>query len=583
MTILLCRFVQRVVASKPGMVTSDVRTSLAYTTRQIAAAPVFTPDGGTHDTNQRHVNTTISTTTAATRIRYTVNSHLPTRDNGTLGNRQSWFSTPTRDTYTVKALAFKAGWADSDVSTSESYITKAIVAAPVFLPDGATHVANTRSVAFSASSSTSGTTTRYLIHTNQGPTRTSTMTNMDGNNYIEISNLPAMSTQRFSMGAWFKTSTGCPDGRDWMGAGAGLLRATVHSNGKPKLGSNHSTNGVSVGDGALVMRDGAWHHLLVTYGRGDVKLYVDGEEEQSAPAVEHELFTAVRFGASFSTANTCIMADTHNAMVWASELTPRMVQSVYSGAEHLLRYHPQPDFFFKLDDSWDEFETTSITREGTALCTDCVVAPEFKWKSYAVQDPRYETAGNPQVTGLGSGLKVTGWDYFLVELPSNMSTVGSTIAAWVKTEQDSPDWAEWWGAESFNLRLETRPSGCPQLYSEGDSTNGQSTSDAIARVRDGHWHHLAVVYGLDGVELFVDGESQLVAPAFTPRTFSKLKVCIHAWLGAALLMRAVRWEVHTSPTALEYEPHSRTCGYGESSLGLHKCGMRWTCLICSTR
>ena len=205
------------------MVTSDVRTSLAYTTRQIAAAPVFTPDGGAHDTNQRHVNTAMSTATAATRIRYTVNSHIPTRGNGTLGNRQSWFSTPSENTYIVRALTYKAGWADSDVSTSEIYTTKAIVAAPVFLPDGATHVANTRSVAFSASSSTSDTATRYMIHTNQGPTRTTTMTNMDGNNYIEISNLPAMSTQRFSMGAWFKTEVGCPDDRDWMGAGAGLL------------------------------------------------------------------------------------------------------------------------------------------------------------------------------------------------------------------------------------------------------------------------------------------------------------------------------------------------------------------------
>eukprot|EP00658_Telonema_sp_P-2_P077910 TRINITY_DN7170_c0_g1_i3.p1 TRINITY_DN7170_c0_g1~~TRINITY_DN7170_c0_g1_i3.p1 ORF type:complete len:179 (+),score=45.11 TRINITY_DN7170_c0_g1_i3:120-656(+) len=44
-------YVQRAVASKPGMVTSDIGVSGTFNMRQIVAAPGFTPDGATHGAN----------------------------------------------------------------------------------------------------------------------------------------------------------------------------------------------------------------------------------------------------------------------------------------------------------------------------------------------------------------------------------------------------------------------------------------------------------------------------------------------------------------------------------------------------
>ena len=43
-------------------------------------------------------------------------------------------------------------------------------------------------------------------------------------------------------------------------------------------------------------------------------------------------------------------------------------------------------------------------------------------------------------------------------------------------------------------------------------------------MRDGHWHHLAVVYGESAVQLLVDGVVQLSAAALSPASYSSLRV-----------------------------------------------------------
>ena len=79
---------------------------------------------------------------------------------------------------------------------------------------------------------------------------------------------------------------------------------------------------------------------MITSGEGFVKLYVDGVEEQSAAAVSMGTFQSVRFGSSWADGNHCVVAAAGMAMVWTRELSPQMVQSVFSGADEFARLSP---------------------------------------------------------------------------------------------------------------------------------------------------------------------------------------------------------------------------------------------------
>ena len=282
---------------------------MPYHTRRIVASPEFSPDGGTHDTNQRRVGGAISSSSSDSRIRYKTDGTNPTVSSGTPGYAQIFTAGSVAASYNINAIAYKPGWSDSDVSVSAAYTTKAIVSTPSFSPDGDTHDADQRSVSFSVSSSTGGAAVRYVVHSLQGKSsRSSVSATLNGNNYIELSSLTSMSTQAFSMGAWFKTSTTASDSTDWMGGSATQLRVQLNSAGKPQLQSSQCSNGCSSGDGSTAVRDGNWHHLLVTYGTGFVTLYVDGQQEQTAAALSATTFTAVRFGGSWASGNRCILA-----------------------------------------------------------------------------------------------------------------------------------------------------------------------------------------------------------------------------------------------------------------------------------
>jgi RHS repeat-associated protein len=89
---------------------------------QEVAEPSFNPDGGTYSTNQPR-NVTVSTTTAGANIRYTLNGSTPSATNGTLiasSSGTAWV-TPTTQGTTLKAIAFKTGWTNSQVHSATYY------------------------------------------------------------------------------------------------------------------------------------------------------------------------------------------------------------------------------------------------------------------------------------------------------------------------------------------------------------------------------------------------------------------------------------------------------------------------------
>lgn len=196
----------RAIAYRSGWVDSPVSSTTFYLKR-IVAPPYFTPNQAEAVENTRQIRVSITSSTnqatdgadpylSSCQTRFIVNGGTPSSSNGTLGNRLLFAASTVEATYTVQAISFKAGWADSVPITSGVYTTRAVVATPTFTPDGGSHSADTRSISFSTSSGTAGTDFRRTVHEYDGvPTSTDTVWNDDanfgaadltGSNYLEF-------------------------------------------------------------------------------------------------------------------------------------------------------------------------------------------------------------------------------------------------------------------------------------------------------------------------------------------------------------------------------------------------------------
>ncbi len=137
------------VNSTPGG--SLTVANFAVSTQQTAAAPTFSPAGGTFTSAQ---SVTISTTTSGAAIRYTTDGSTPSETNGTV------YSGPVTigATTTLKAIAYASGMTDSTVTSATYTINLPAVAAPTFSPGGGTY---TSAQSVTISTTTSGASIRY--------------------------------------------------------------------------------------------------------------------------------------------------------------------------------------------------------------------------------------------------------------------------------------------------------------------------------------------------------------------------------------------------------------------------------------
>lgn len=112
------------VAATPGGSVTVSNFTITGTLPQ-AAAPTFSPVGGTYSTAQ---TVTVSTTTSGASIRYTTDGSTPTSTTGTLYSGPITVSSTT----TVKAIAYASGFTDSAVSTAT--YTIAVTPAKIVVP-----------------------------------------------------------------------------------------------------------------------------------------------------------------------------------------------------------------------------------------------------------------------------------------------------------------------------------------------------------------------------------------------------------------------------------------------------------------
>jgi subtilisin family serine protease len=122
-----------------------------------ASEPTFNLSNGTYFTEQ---NITISNSTPGASIKYTTDGSNPSSSNGTI------YSSPISitGTTTIKAISFKSGLLDSNITTASYYIK---VEDPICSPDGGSYVTDQT---VTLTSKTSGATIRYTTdNTNPSP------------------------------------------------------------------------------------------------------------------------------------------------------------------------------------------------------------------------------------------------------------------------------------------------------------------------------------------------------------------------------------------------------------------------------
>jgi hypothetical protein len=116
-----------------GSLSSSTVTSGVYTIGPFAAAPTFTPAGGTYATAQ---NVTMATATSGASIHYTTDGTVPSDTVGTLYSGPVTLTAST----TLQAVAYKTGVANSAV-TNQGYNIGAAAGTPTFSPAGGTYAA----------------------------------------------------------------------------------------------------------------------------------------------------------------------------------------------------------------------------------------------------------------------------------------------------------------------------------------------------------------------------------------------------------------------------------------------------------
>ncbi|PYR13611.1 MAG: hypothetical protein DMF99_00940 [Acidobacteria bacterium] len=139
----------RAKAFRSGWTDSAIASG-AYTMKVVP--PTFSPTSGSYPSPQAIA---MSTTTPSSTIRYTTNGSEPT---GTSPVYTAPITIGT--TSTIKAIASRAGWVDSDSAAASYWFTQGTVATPTFTPGAGSY---SGSAFVSITTSTSGATIRYTL------------------------------------------------------------------------------------------------------------------------------------------------------------------------------------------------------------------------------------------------------------------------------------------------------------------------------------------------------------------------------------------------------------------------------------
>lgn len=156
----------------------------------------------------------------------------------------------------------------------------------------------------------------------------------------------------------------------WSGAGMSYL-LEVLTNGHVLFGV--SAGGIDITEGTTDLDDGLWHHIAGTYDGSDIRIYVDGVEENSTAASGNLTSTTepVYIG-SRSNGGNPFDGDAGHAMIDDRGWSPQEVASLAAGASPL--QFPTPVFYAPLNGQSPEIDVIGGIA-GTVTGTTVVEEP----------------------------------------------------------------------------------------------------------------------------------------------------------------------------------------------------------------
>jgi hypothetical protein len=307
--------------------------------------------------------------------------------------------------------------------------------------------------------------------------------NFDGtNDYIGFTadSGPVSGTGDFSLSAYIKTSSAdnmrIMQQRDTDIQGQYWL---VINDGEPSYGEYRSGYGLRV-KSTYKVNDGNWH--MITFVRdsqaGKGYIYIDGELNVSDSGTIKNISSALDFaiGKDLKDSGSHFNGDIDDVRVYNCALTANEIRSLYLAAP-LAAYYP---FNGNADDESDNANSDNAnngTVNGATLTTD----------RFGNTDSAYSFDGTNDYIDAGTAISLNNSSF--------------TISVWVKTNTCNGDPSiisnKDWDSGVHKGFIIAQKTDSTWKFNLGDGSNRKDLN-AIATIKDGNWHHLAVTVDVDG-------------------------------------------------------------------------------------
>ena len=156
--------------------------------------------------------------------------------------------------------------------------------------------------------------------------------------YLDVNSTNSAQLSKFSVGAWFKTSTDYNSNAfivNKAGASENMNYGIWMSSTEKVSGGFETPNGNAIyATSPLSYTDGKWHYVVVTYDGSAINLYLDGIQvaaKSTSGSPDSGGEEPVRMGANSHTLNDFFIGNVDEIRVWKSALSAQQVIDAYNG------------------------------------------------------------------------------------------------------------------------------------------------------------------------------------------------------------------------------------------------------------
>lgn len=309
--------------------------------------------------------------------------------------------------------------------------------------------------------------------------------------YVTVTDSPSLSpTSQVTLAAWvYRNTVSDADGaigKYYSGVNRrSYLLGMNNTYAKVIISSNGTAN--TALEGVTSIDTGKWYHIAGTYDGTTLKIYVNGQLENSTPLTGgiYDSSDALRIGdgdQGYWPMNGLI----DEARVYNRALSGNEVKQLYNFA-------PGPVGYWKMDEaSWNNNCSTDSTFDSSGSGYNADSCPNSS-------GPTGGAIGKFGKAGYFDGND----DYTTAGDVLDMGTNDLTISTWVKTT-DTLGFIVSKAYDTPYYGLLINNSGKAQMVLDNGST--ATTSDSVSAINDNAWHHIEGVWKRsDKIYLYVDG------------------------------------------------------------------------------